>query len=180
MKKRPGGVLAVYKYLDEVIDAMTKIRGRTDFEDHEVFSPTSYHELDEAYAKSVYGSSDITSPVKWFTLTGAMTGTISGFALALLMDYDWPLVVGGKTAGIYSVPAYFIFGFELTILFGGIMTIVGMLVMGKLPNLGQRILDTRFTDDRFGIFVPNASLEGEQAKLLKECGAEELRTIEST
>jgi len=53
-----------------------------------------------------------------------------------------------------------------------------MLVMGRLPNPTQRILDPRFTDDRFGIFVPNAKLEGEQAKLLKQCGAEELRLIE--
>ena len=36
--------------------------------------------------------------------------------MCLAMDYDWPLVVGGKTAGLYSLPAYVIFGFELMIL----------------------------------------------------------------
>ncbi len=170
--KRPGGVLAVYKYLDQLTDAMVAIRDRGDFKDHEVFSPTSYHEIEEALDAGP-------SPVRWFTLAGALTGTLTGFLLALWIDYDWPLVVGGKLGGLYSVPAYVVIGFELTILFGGIMTIVGMLVMGRLPNPKQRILDPRFTDDRFGIFVPNVALDGEQAKLLKQFGAEEIRLIES-
>src|SRR5688572_11001253 len=170
--KRPGGILAVYQYLDNLTDAMKSIRDRADFKDHEVFSPTSYHEIEEALDAGA-------SPVRWFTLSGALTGTVTGFGLALWLDYDWPQVVGGKLAGLYSVPAYVVIGFELTILFGGLMTILGMLVMGRLPNPKQRILDPRFTDDRFGIFVPNASLESEQARLLKQCGAEEIRIIES-
>ncbi len=169
-KNRPGGVLAVFKYLDDLCEAIEKARDRPDFKGYDIFSPTSYHEIEEA---ANFGKSG----VRFFTLVGAMTGTITGFGLALGMDYDWPIVVGGKTAGIYSVPAYFIFGFELTILFGGIMTIAGMLFMGKLPNPTQRILDRRFTDDHFGIFVPNASVGGEQAELLKSCGAQEIRQI---
>ncbi len=52
-------------------------------------------------------------------------------------------------------------------------------IMGKLPNPTQRVFDKRFTDDRFGFFVPDASLDGDQAKLLKSCGAQELRMIEA-
>lgn len=170
-KKRPGGVLAIYQYLDDLCDAIVKIKDRNDCEGYDVFSPTSYHEIEHAEGRPK-------SPVRFFTLVGGMTGTMTGFGMALLADYDWPIVVGGKTAGIYSLPAYVIFGFELTILFGGIMTIVGMLFMGRLPSPTQRIFDKRFTNDRFGIFIPNASLDGDQAKILKGCGAEELRTIE--
>ena len=172
MKKRPGGILAVFQYLDHLTDAMKKANVRGDFDGHEVFSPTSYHEIEEA---GDFGS----SPVKGFTFVGAMTGTILGFGLCLYMDYDWGLVVGGKTPGVPSLPAYVVIGFELTILLGGIATIIGMLVMCKLPNPTQRILDERFTDDRFGIFVPNATLDGEQAKILKACGADEIRLIEA-
>jgi hypothetical protein len=172
MRKRPGGILAIYQYLDNLTDAMKLIRDRPDCVDHEVFSPTSYHEIEEALDAGP-------SSVRWFTLSGALTGSVTGFGLALWLDYDWPMVVGGKLAGLYSLPAYVVIGFELTILFGGLMTILGMLVMGRMPNLNQRILDPRFTDDRFGIFVPNASLSGEQAKILQQCGAEEIRIIES-
>lgn len=172
MKKRPGGILAVFQYLDCLTEAMEKARSRGDFDGHEVFSPTSYHEIEHAGG---FGS----SAVKWFTFCGAMTGTILGFALCLYTDFDWPLVVAGKTPGVYSLPAYVVIGFELTILLGGIATIVGMLVMGRIPNPNQRVLDVRFTDDRFGIFVPNATVNGEQAKLLKGCGADEIREIEA-
>lgn len=170
MIKRKTGIIAIFSYLDEVCDAMEKIKGRTDFEGHEVLSPTSYHELEHAadYAPSA---------VRWFTFTGTMTGLFTGFAMPLWMDYDWPLVVGGKTAGIYSVPAYFIFGFELMVLFGAIATILGMLWCGRLANPFAQIYDVRTTDDKFGVFVPNADISGDQAQLLKECGAEEVNVV---
>lgn len=170
MKKKPDGIVAIFKYLDDVCGAIEKIEHRSGFEHHEVFSHTSYHELMEL-AEHRYGE----SPVRWFTLTGALTGVTAGFGMPLWMDYDWPIVVGGKTAGIHSVTAYFIFGFELMILFGAIATIIGMLFMGRLPNPLAKIYDPRLTDDRFAIFVPGARTDGEQARLLKEFGAEEVR-----
>jgi hypothetical protein len=167
MSQRPG-ILALFKHLDTVCHTVEKVKGRQDFKDHEVFSPTSYHEIEHAcgYAPS---------PVRWFTFVGAMTGTFTGFALPLLCDWDWPVVVGGKTAGIYSLPAYVVLGFEFTILFGAIATVLGVLVMCRLPNPKVTILDKRLTDDMFGIWVPNAALDGPQAKFLKESGAAEVK-----
>lgn len=170
MAQRPGGVLAIFKYLDHLTDAMEKARSRPDFAGHEVFSPTSYHEIEHAAG---FGASN----VRWFTLVGALTGTATGFLLSLYLDWDWPLIVGGKSPGVYSMPAFVIIGFELTILFGGIATIIGILCTCRLPNPKQRILDPRFTDDRFGIFVPHATKDGEQARMLKDAGAEEIRSI---
>jgi molybdopterin-containing oxidoreductase family membrane subunit len=170
MAQRPGGILAIFRYLDELTDAMEKARSRGDFAGHEVFSPTSYHEIEEA---GDFG----TSNVRWFTLVGALLGCATGFGLAFYIDWDWPLIVGGKTPGVASLPAFVVAGFELTILFGGIATIIGILWTCRIPNPHQRVLDPRFSDDRFGIFVPNARLDGEQARVLKDAGAEELRAI---
>ncbi len=165
-----AGILAIFRHLDEFTSAITRVRVRPDCHGYEAYSPTSYHEIEHAS-----GFTD--SPVKWYTLTGALTGMVGGFALCLATDWDWPLVVGGKTAGIYSLPAYVVIGFECTILLGAICTILGMLVHCRIPNPKDRVLDVRFTDDRFGIFVPGAMAEGEQAKFLKACGAEEIRKI---
>lgn len=162
-----SGVVAVFKYLDELCHAIEKIKGRPEFRDHEVLSPTSYHELEHACGFAP-------SPVRWFTFVGAMTGTLTGFALPLLCDWDWPLVVGGKTPGIFSLPAYVVLGFEFTILFGAIATVLGILWMCRMPNPHVKILDPRFTDDRFGIWVPGASVDGPQAKTLREYGAEQI------
>lgn len=168
-KIRNHGVVGIFRYLDDVCSAIKLIEKRDDFRGHEVISHTSYHELIHL-AEEKYGPSQ----VRWFTLVGAVTGVSTGFGMPLWMDYDWPLVVGGKQAGLYSLPAYVVFGFELMILFGAIATILGMFVMGRFPNPKATVLDTRLTDDRFAIFVPGVSLEGAQAKVLKELGADEV------
>ena len=163
------GVMAIFQYLDEFMEVLKKIEGKGEFAGHEIYTPVSYHEVVE-HAEKLYGPSE----VRWFTLLGALTGIASGFALPLGMDWDWPIVVGGKTAGIYSMPAYFIFVFELMVLFGAIATIVGMLVMGRLPNPYAKIRDKRLSDDRFAVFIPGVSMDSKQAELLKQWGAEEV------
>lgn len=162
------GILAIFKHLDVLCAAIEKARERQDFAEYEVFSPTSYHELEHACAFPP-------SPVRFFTLAGALTGVCAGFALALSTDWNWPMIVGGKTPGIYSLPAYVVIGFECMILFGAIMTIVGMLVMGRIPNPKKKVLDNRLTSDRFGIYLPSIGLDSAQARLLKEWGAEEVK-----
>lgn len=163
------GVIAIFKYLDVVCATIEKIRERSEFAGHEVFTPTSYHEIEHACG---FGS----SPVRYFTLIGALTGTSFGFGLPIACDWDWPVVVGGKTPGIFSLPAYVVLGFECTILFGVIATILGMLIMARIPNPKRRVLDVRTMDDRFAIFVPGARMDSPQAQFLKECGAEEVRS----
>ena len=168
MAKSDKGIIAFYRYLDTLCHAVEHVRDRSDFADHEVLSPTSYHEIEHACG---FGA----SPVRYFTLAGGLTGVSFGFLIALLTDWDWPMVVSGKTPGIYSIPAYVVIGFECTILFGAIATILGMLVMGRIPNPKRRVLDPRTTDDLFAIFVPGATLDGPQARLLKEYGADEVK-----
>jgi Protein of unknown function (DUF3341) len=165
------GILAIFKHLDSVCHAVEKVKGRHDFKDHEVYSPTSYHEIEHACAYPP-------SPVRWFTFVGAMLGTVTGFSIPLLCDWDWPIVVGGKTPGIYSLPAYVVIGFEFTILFGAIATVLGILVMCRIPNPKVTILDKRLTDDMFGIWVPGAVADGPQAKLLSEFGAIEIKVTQ--
>lgn len=169
MSQHKKGLVASFQYLDDFCDAIKSIKGKPEFRGHEIYSPTSYHELME-HAEDTMGPSQ----VRWFTLVGALTGVTAGFGMCLLLDYDWPIVVGGKTAGIYSLPAYFIFGFEVMVLLGAIATITGMLFMGRLPNPRSWVLHPRITDDRFVIFVPDVVADGDEAQLLREFGAEEV------
>ena len=170
MSIQEQGIVGIFSYLDDFTGAIEKIKNRGDFADHELYSPTSYHEIEHACGYKP-------SPVRYFTLVGGLTGLCAGFALCLTTDWDWPLVVGGKTAGIYSLPAYVVIGFECTILLGAIATILGMLWMGRIPDPKTTIIDKRFTDAHFGIFVPGVGSESEQAKLLRECGAEEINLV---
>lgn len=167
------GVVAFFEHLDVAAAAARSAAEREDFARHVVYSPASFHELMDV-AEHSYGP----SPVRWCTLVGSLVGCSVGFLMPVLMDYDWPLVVGGKTAGLNSAIPNVIFMFELFVLMGALATIVAMLWFGRLANPRAEILDPALTDDRFALFVPGALLGGTQAQLLQEWGAYEVRQVE--
>ena len=162
------GVLAVFAHLDATVAAIGRLRqgGHTDFT---VYSPIPRHEIEEALDQPV-------SPVRMFTLIGGIAGCAVGAWITLYMSYDWPIILGGKPIG--SIPPYVVIMFEMTVLFGALTTILGLVLNALLASRHQGTIayDPRFTNDKFGIFVrcaPDqaASLEG----LLKGAGAEEVR-----
>ena len=69
--------------------------------------------------------------MRLYTLIGGLLGVTTGYALTIWMSINWPIVIGGKPFA--SVAPYTIIGFELTILFGGLATLLGLLIVGKLP-----------------------------------------------
>src|SRR5712691_7155031 len=162
------GVLAVFGHLDATLDAIRQLRkGR--HAGFTVYSPIPRHEIEEALDQPV-------SPVRMFTLIGGIAGCATGAWLTLWMSYDWPLVVGGKPIG--SVPPYVVIMFELTILFGALSTLLGILFNSAFAarRLGTILWDRRFTDDKFGVFVPCGPDQAAAVEaLLTRAGAEEVR-----
>jgi hypothetical protein len=162
------GVLAVFDYLDAAVDAIGRLRkaGHTDFT---VYAPVPRHEIEEALDQPV-------SPVRMFTLVGGISGCAIGAWLTLYMSYDWPVVVGGKPVG--SIPPYVVIMFEMTILFGALSTILGIALNALFAARRQGTIayDPRFTNDKFGIFVPcEPAGAGQIESLLRGAGAEEVR-----
>jgi hypothetical protein len=90
-----------------------------------------------------------------FTLIGGLTGCAAGFAMTIWMSLDWPIMVGGKPFG--SIPPYTVLAFELTILFGAMFTVAGMLILSFLKPTTNLMYDEKFSDDQIGIFVPCGS-----------------------
>lgn len=162
------GVLGVFGHLDATVEAITALRhgGHRDFT---VYSPLARHELEQALGQPV-------SPVRAYTLVGGIAGCAIGAWLTLFMSYDWPIQVGGKTIG--SIPPYVVIMFEMTVLFGALTTLLGVIFNTVLAarQRGRIAYDPRFTNDKFGIFVPAAPAHtGPIETLLKRCGAEEVR-----
>lgn len=70
--------------------------------------------------------------VPMIVLVGAILGGLSGYLLQYWISaVAYPLNVGGKP--YVSWPAFIIVTFEMTILFGGISAVVGMLALNGLP-----------------------------------------------
>ncbi len=89
-------------------------------------------------------------------LCGAILGGLSGFALQYWISaISYPLNIGGRPYN--SWPAFIIVTFEMTILFGGISAVVGMLGLNGLPQPYHPVFNNpRFTSasrDRFFLCI---------------------------
>src|SRR5690606_5296768 len=94
---------------------------------------------------------------------GGLTGTATGFAFTTWTSMDWPLVVGGKP--IVSIPAYVVIAFELTVLFGALAAVIGLLVLGRRPHCKPAIVyDPEFTAGRYGVYVEASGQRLEEAR----------------
>jgi hypothetical protein len=166
MARKPvPGVLASFAHVDAATEAITGLKARG-FRDLTVYTAAPNHEIEDA----------LDQPVSWvrlFTLIGGLTGCTAGFAMTIWMSRDWPLLVGGKP--IAAIPPYVVIAFELTILYGALSTVAGIIIMSMVKSLRGRPFHPRFSDDRIGIFVPcTPEQSGSVRALLSEAGSEEV------
>lgn len=138
-------LVSVFDLPGDVVAAVTKLKKRG-FDDIETYSPAPFPEIDDAVDPKP-------SLVRLFTLVGGLTGVVTGFALQIWMSWDWPIKIAGKPFA--SIPPYVIIGFELTILFGGLLTFLGLLLAGKLyPRFKlDEEYSPRFSAEEFGVVV---------------------------
>jgi hypothetical protein len=92
------------------------------------------------------------SRVPLFVLVGGITGALTGWLLQYYSSvYDYPLNIGGRP--LNSWPAFVVVIFELTILFGGLSGVFGMLALNGLPKPHHPLFNEprfdRVTHDRF-------------------------------
>ena len=89
-------------------------------------------------------------------LVGAIIGGLSGYMLQYWISaVSYPLNIGGRP--FHSWPAFIIVTFEMTILFGGISAVVGMLGLNGLPLPYHPVFNnprfTAATRDRFFLCI---------------------------
>lgn len=171
-------VVGVFAHVDTTVKALEDLRAKG-YHDLETYTPAPIHEIEEVMERD-----RPVSRVRLFTLIGGLTGTVSGFLLTIWSSVQWGLVTGGKfmvntPEGIIgsSIPPYVVIAFEMTILFAGLSTVIGMALLGRLPRLRpSAAYDPRFSNDRFGVAVRCAPGRGPSvAEILRAAGAEEVR-----
>ena len=164
-----ANVLGVFAHVDTTLDAIRQLRAKG-FSDLTVYTPVPVEEIEEEVEKV-----RPLSKVRLFTLIGGLTGTATGFFLTIWSSLIWSLATGAKDP--VSFPPFIIIAFELTILLGGLSTVLAILVLGRLPKLRPSVTyDPRFTLDRFGVAVACAATQTDAvASVLSSAGAEEVR-----
>lgn len=163
-------IKAVYKHLDSLMEGIAALK-KAGYRNPTVMTPFPRHEVEDLLYEGE------PSPVRWFTLVGAMFGGSMVFSLASLTHANWPMILpGGKP--VVSIPAFLVVTFEGTILWGSLFTFIGMMLFTRLPsrNLPKAVEDPRFSNDRFGIILEDVSIaeESKVKSILHHSGAEEV------
>ena len=162
-------VLGVLKSPHATVGAIESLKG-AGFSEFEVYSPSPNHEIEHLLERPP-------SRVRLYTLIGCLTGVTLAYLMQIWMAYDWPLVIGGKPFA--SIPAYTIIAFELMILFGGVLTVLGLILHGMVFTVGDHVpYRPSFSNDEFGCVVTCHADQIERVQeLLREAGCTEVRVV---
>ena len=95
----PGSVKSVYAHLDCLVEGIDQLKS-AGFTDMVVTAPLPRHEIEEL----IYEGKP--SPIRWFTLTGALTGGICGFSVCSLTHLNWPMIIPAASRWSRSRPSW--------------------------------------------------------------------------
>ena len=149
MKTTPiYGIMAEFDSATALVEAARKSHD-AGYRKIDAYSPFPVEELAEAIGFH-------TNRVALVTLIGAIIGGLSGYLMQYWMAaVDYPVNVAGRPD--HSWPSFIVITFELTILFGGISAVLGMLALNGLPMPYHPVFNVpRFamaTKDRFFLIV---------------------------
>jgi Ni/Fe-hydrogenase subunit HybB-like protein len=165
--RKDSGLLAVFKSPVALTESVRKLRDNN-FKRLETFSPFRIDEVNAMLHPRK-------SPVRLWTLTGAVLGCIGGFWLAIGSAYVNSLYVGAKFSPTTYIP-YCIVGFEGLILIGSLSNLAGLIYHSRLGRINLPDgYNKRFTRDRFGLFVScTAEQMGGAQTLLASMNPEEI------
>jgi len=137
-------LVSVYDLPSDVATVVRKLKARG-FDELTTYSPAPCEEIELAEDPKPSG-------VRAFTLVGGLIGVVTGFGIQIWMSLDWPIKIAGKPYA--AIPPMWIIGFELTILFAGLLTLIGLLIFGGLyPRKLDEHYSPRFSAEEFGVVV---------------------------
>jgi molybdopterin-containing oxidoreductase family membrane subunit len=163
-------ILGTFAFEEDFLAAAKNLRS-SGFDDISLLSPVPLEE-----AQEVLGLGK--SPVRRFSLAGAIIGAISGFAMAAGTALVFILPTGGRA--VITLPPFLIITYEMTILFGVLFTLIGFHFVSGLPAWRDRPYLSSAGKDKFVVVVEGA--DGEQAAraemIIRDAGAQDIQYAE--
>ena len=165
------GVLAVFDTAEEIKKAATKTRDKG-YKGFDCYTPYPVHGLEDDMGLARSG-------IPWITLVMGAFGCVLGFGVQYLTHvHDWPLNVAGKALNAWY--AFIPVTFEATVFWAGLSTAFSLFVLGGMPKVNRKILNPRFTSDKFGLWIPSSAQgysESEALKFAQSLGAQEVKVV---
>jgi hypothetical protein len=142
-------ILALYSNFEEAEAVIAELRATNikgfNFDDLILKSPIEHHEVEELLGKR-------SANVQWFTLVGATLGGLLGFFLISGAQANfYAQMKGGKP--IVPLPPNFVLTYEMFILGGVFITVLGFLVCAGLPAKRSPLYSVKVSEDQIGILV---------------------------
>jgi hypothetical protein len=164
-------LVGIFELPAQVAAAVKQLKGRG-YTDLETYAPAPFPEVEDAVHPKP-------SKVRLMTLIGGLVGVVTGYAMTIWMSNNWQIMLGGKPFA--SIPPYTIIAFELTILFGGVLTVLGLFIFGGLPKYKiDPAYSKRFSAEEFGLVVRCREQDvAEIDALMRENDATEVNLVES-
>ncbi|SRR5258708_2065402 len=161
-----GLVVGTFADPDALLRALVALRGER-FRIHDVFSPHPVHGVDDAMGLR-------RTRLPFVTLAAGLLGLSFAIAFQFYANVlDWPLDVGGKPNN--STLAFIPICFELTVLSGGLATVLALFVRARLyPGKREKLAAPGVTNDTFALAVRTADdiFEARRTvELLEQLGA---------
>lgn len=159
-------IIALFQYEDDFIAAAKALK-ESGFDNINLMTPIPMHE-----AEKVLGLKK--SPVRRFSLFGAIIGGISGFALATACALVFILPTGGRA--IITLPPFFVIAYEMTILIGVLSTLLGFHIVSGLPAWSDAAYRVESNIDRFSLAVSfdEGDDPAQAEKIVRDFGAEQV------
>jgi molybdopterin-containing oxidoreductase family membrane subunit len=163
-------VVGTFAYEDDFLAAARNLKS-SGFENLSLLSPLP---LEEAQEILELGK----SPVRRFSLAGALIGAASGFAMAVATALVFVLPTGGRA--IIAVPPYLVITYEMTILLGVLFTLVGFHAVSGLPAWRDKPYLPSANVDRFVVVVEGAAGEkvAQAESIIRQAGAVDIQHME--
>ncbi len=163
-------IVATFAYEEDFIAAAKDLRS-SGFDDISLLSPLPLEE-----AQEVLGLEK--SPVRHFSLAGAIIGGALGFAMCVATALVFILPTGGRA--IIALPSYLVITYEMTILLGVLFTLFGFHIVSGLPAWHDKPYLESANIDRFVVVVDGT--DGERTAraeaIIRGAGAEEITHME--
>jgi hypothetical protein len=167
----PGlyGALAEFKTPEALVEAARQAR-RDGYRDLDAFTPFPVEELTGILRMRNRHQ------IHWLGFIGASFGAALALAMQVFTNWDYPLNVGGRP--LYPWSAFAVVTFELTVLFGALVPVLGMLILNGLPRLNYPAFAARrfhlASRDRFFLCIKAADARfdaQETPRFLEKLGA---------
>jgi Protein of unknown function (DUF3341) len=176
-RSRIYGLMAEFDSPVEIVKA-ARLTYEAGYKKIDAYSPFPIEELAEAIGFRRNG-------VALITLIGGIFGGLGGFLMQWwIATVSYPINVGGRP--LNSWPSFIVITFEMTILFGGLSAVLGMLALNGLPMPHHPVFNVpRFafaTKDRFFliIFSSDPKYDGVETRaFLQTLGAHSISEVPS-